>query len=71
MSDQPRDADGNPLCAWCGKGPLPPSRGTKPRAYCSRSCVQRAHEERKVLARLEERAAKAYTAGKTDAQAWA
>ncbi|GAA3909165.1 hypothetical protein GCM10022207_93350 [Streptomyces lannensis] len=71
MTDQLRDADGNPLCAWCGKGPVPPSRGTKPRAYCSRSCVQRAYEGRKLSELLKERAAIAYTAGKADAQAWA
>lgn len=49
-----RDANGNRLCAWCGEGPLPPSRGTKPRAYCSRSCVQRAYEARKEQERQDQ-----------------
>jgi hypothetical protein len=63
MSDDPRDSSGAPLCAWCG-GPVPPSRGTKPRSYCKRGCVQRAHEARKLAdllakTRSEARAAEA------------
>jgi len=37
-----------PLCAHCEQRPVPPSRGTKPRRYCSRSCVQRAYEKRQT-----------------------
>lgn len=60
-TETPRDADGSLLCAWCG-APVPPSLGTKPRAYCRRGCVQRAHEARKLEKQLqavrEEEAAK-------------
>ena len=38
--------DGAP-CVWCGR-PVLPSTGTRPRLYCSRSCRQRAYEERKA-----------------------
>ncbi|MFD6960914.1 hypothetical protein [Streptomyces venezuelae] len=51
-TETPTSGDGEALCAWCGRGPVPPSRGTKPRAYCSRSCVQRAHESRKLRKKL-------------------
>jgi hypothetical protein len=54
------------LCAWCGKGPVPPSRGTKPRAYCSRSCVQRAHEARKERERTKDRLVAAYMKGRRE-----
>ena len=46
--DVPRDEDGRRLCEHCQKNPLPPSLGSKPRRYCSRNCVQRAYEARKV-----------------------
>jgi hypothetical protein len=46
--DVPRDEDGQRLCEHCQKTPVPPSRGTKPRRYCSRNCRQRAYEARKV-----------------------
>jgi hypothetical protein len=65
-TENPKGPNGETLCAWCGKGPVPPSRGTKPRAYCSRSCVHRASRKR----RTERLIAKAYTAGKADAAAW-
>jgi hypothetical protein len=52
-TETPRDADGNPLCAWCG-GPVPPSLGTKPRAYCKDGCKQRAYEARKLAQQLDE-----------------
>lgn len=61
-TETPKDPDGAPLCAWCGKGPVPPSRGTKPRAYCSRSCVSRAHEARKLQRKL----LNAYMKGRAD-----
>ncbi|MFF3420984.1 hypothetical protein ACFYW9_41080 [Streptomyces sp. NPDC002698] len=61
-TETPTDAEGNRLCAWCGEGPVPPSRGTKPRAYCSRSCVQRAHEARKLQRKL----LNAYMKGRAD-----
>lgn len=54
------------LCAWCGGGPVPPSRGTKPRAYCSRSCVQRAYEARKERERTKERIVAAYMKGRRE-----
>jgi hypothetical protein len=38
--------DGIP-CDWCGR-PVLPSTGTRPRLYCSRSCRQRAYEERRA-----------------------
>ncbi|WP_460073924.1 hypothetical protein, partial [Streptomyces sp. YKOK-I1] len=47
-TDIPRDADGRRLCEHCHTKPVPESRGTKPRRYCSRNCVQRAYEARKV-----------------------
>lgn len=61
-TETPKTGAGDPLCAWCGQGPVPPSRGTKPRAYCSRSCVQRAYEARRV----QERVLKAYAKGRAD-----
>lgn len=39
------------LCAWCG-GPVPPSRGSKPRRYCKDGCKQRAYEARKLEEQL-------------------
>lgn len=61
----PRNADGEKLCAWCG-GPVPPSLGTKPRAYCKDGCVQRAYEARKLERQLAEArgAVRAEEAGK-------
>ncbi|MET7816509.1 hypothetical protein ABZT26_37470 [Streptomyces sp. NPDC005395] len=50
-TETPKDIDGNPLCAWCG-GPVPPSLGTKPRAYCKDGCKQRAYEARKLEKQL-------------------
>ena len=44
----PAVGEGQP-CGYCG-GPMPPSRGTKPRTHCSRSCVQRSYEARQVQA---------------------
>jgi hypothetical protein len=75
-TETPRDADGNPLCAWCG-GPVPPSLGTKPRAYCKDGCKQRAYEARRLEKQLqavraeeaEKRAAglvQAYMKGRTE-----
>jgi hypothetical protein len=55
MSDRPTDSDGARLCDWCGD-PIPePAKIGRPRDYCRRSCRQRAYEERKVVARIEER----------------
>ena len=39
-------------CGWCG-GPVPPSRGTKPRRYCKNGCKQRAYEARKLADQLQ------------------
>lgn len=60
-TETPTNGDGEKLCAWCG-GLVPPSRGTKPRAYCKRGCVQRAHEARKLRKKLFN----AYTKGRTE-----
>jgi hypothetical protein len=68
-NEDPRDADGNPLCAWCGKGPLPPSRGTKPRAYCSQACVHRAYRARKAE-QARERLVAAYMKGRVVWPCW-
>lgn len=35
----------SPTCSWCGKD-LPPAHRGRPRKYCSRSCRQRAYEQR-------------------------
>ncbi|MFJ5646393.1 hypothetical protein [Streptomyces sp. NPDC093223] len=43
----PRDADGEPLCAWCG-GSIPQKGVGRRRDYCRRSCRQRAYEQRQV-----------------------
>lgn len=51
-TETPKDADGRPLCAWCG-GLVPPSLGTKPRAYCKDGCKQRAYEARKLEKQLQ------------------
>ena len=40
------------LCGWCG-GPVPASRGTKPRRYCKDGCKQRAYEARKLERQLK------------------
>jgi hypothetical protein len=53
-TETPRDGDGSVLCAWCGGGPVPPSRGTKPRVYCKDGCKTRAWEARKLARQLEE-----------------
>lgn len=45
-TDTHQMATDGPLCAHCEKRTVPRSRGTKPRKYCSRSCVQRAYELR-------------------------
>lgn len=45
---------------------MPPSRGTKPRLYCSRSCVQRAHEARKERERTKDRMIAAYMKGRRE-----
>ncbi|MEU5499912.1 hypothetical protein [Streptomyces griseofuscus] len=52
-TETPRDADGRPLCGWCG-GLVPPSRGTKPRIYCKDGCKTRAWEARRLAKQLEE-----------------
>lgn len=54
MGDQetPRDADGVPLCEWCGGQVRQPGVGRQ-RRYCRQSCRQRAYEERRVAARVE------------------
>lgn len=74
MSDDLTDSAGAPLCAWCGKGPVPPSRGTKPRAYCSRACVQRAYVARKQAEdakALSDRLVAAYMKGRAEeAEVW-
>nr|ADB77871.1 SpdA-like protein [Streptomyces sp. x4(2010)] len=68
--ETPRGPDGERLCAWCGKGPVPPSRGTKPRAYCSRACVHRAYRARKAREQRE-RLVAAYMKGRAEeAEAW-
>jgi hypothetical protein len=78
-TETPRDSAGAPLCAWCG-GRVPPSRGTKPRAYCKDGCKQRAYEARRLEKQLqavreqeaEKRAAllvKAYAKGRREATA--
>lgn len=47
MSDEtPRDADGRSLCEWCGGEVRQPGTGRR-RAYCRRSCRQRAYEARR------------------------
>jgi len=47
-SPAPRDENGVLLCQQCQKRPAPPSLGTKPRIYCSKSCKQRAYEARRT-----------------------
>jgi hypothetical protein len=67
--ENPKGPNGETLCAWCGKGPVPPSRGTKPRAYCSRACVQRAYVKRKrddEERKIQERVLKAYAKGRAE-----
>ncbi|MGA5637110.1 hypothetical protein [Streptomyces lydicamycinicus] len=46
MADTPQTPER--LCEQCKHRSVPPTLGSKPRRYCSRSCVQRAYEARKT-----------------------
>ncbi|MYX88504.1 hypothetical protein GT036_33135 [Streptomyces sp. SID4915] len=46
QNDTPQDAAGARLCEWCGGPIVQPVTGRR-RAYCRRSCRQRAYEGRR------------------------
>jgi hypothetical protein len=63
--ETPRDADGEPLCEWCGAEVKQPPTGRR-RLYCSRT-----HREYAYRQRRERRlTARAYAMGKADAESW-
>lgn len=45
--DTPTDADGKPLCAWCG-GQMKQSGVGRARVYCKQSCRELAYRSRRT-----------------------
>lgn len=63
-TEEPRDSDGNKLCAWCG-GPIRQSGVGRSRDYCSRTHREYAYRKRRDLALLLQ----GYARGEADAKA--